>query len=47
RRWRPEAGKTLPQIPEGIGPVVRFKTPLEGATAWYMVSDGILCGRNK
>lgn len=34
RRWRPEAGKTLPAIPEGVQPVVRFKTPLAGAVAW-------------
>lgn len=25
RRWRPEAGKTLPEIPKDIAPVVRFK----------------------
>nr|WP_176426104.1 glutamate--tRNA ligase [Chromobacterium sp. ASV5] len=34
RRWRPEAGKTLPAIPEGVEPVVRFKTPLSGVVAW-------------
>ncbi|WP_434635156.1 glutamate--tRNA ligase [Chromobacterium sp. CV08] len=34
RRWRPEAGKTLPAIPEGVQPVVRFKTPLSGVVAW-------------
>ncbi|WP_208856065.1 glutamate--tRNA ligase [Chromobacterium subtsugae] len=34
RRWRPEAGKTLPAIPEGVQPVVRFKTPLAGVVAW-------------
>ncbi len=28
--WRPEEGKTLPQIPEGIEPVIRIKAPLEG-----------------
>ncbi|WP_066455063.1 glutamate--tRNA ligase [Castellaniella caeni] len=32
--WRPEPGKTLPPIPEGIRPVVRFRSPLEGVTAW-------------
>jgi glutamyl-tRNA synthetase len=32
--WRPEPGKTLPAIPEGIPPVVRFKNPLTGAVAW-------------
>jgi glutamyl-tRNA synthetase len=34
RRWRPEAGKILPAIPEGVQPVVRFKTPLSGVVAW-------------
>ncbi|MGC0153745.1 glutamate--tRNA ligase [Chromobacterium vaccinii] len=34
RRWRPEAGKTLPAVPEGAQPVVRFKTPLAGVVAW-------------
>ncbi|WP_028007865.1 glutamate--tRNA ligase [Solimonas flava] len=29
-RWRPEPGKTLPPIPDGVQPVVRFKNPLEG-----------------
>ncbi len=28
--WRPEEGKTLPAIPEGIEPVIRIKAPLEG-----------------
>jgi glutamyl-tRNA synthetase len=32
--WRPEPGKTLPAIPEGIRPVVRFKNPLTGVTRW-------------
>ena len=32
RRWRPEEGKTLPEIPAGREPVVRFKMPLEGIT---------------
>ena len=32
--WRPEAGKTLPAIPAGIEPVVRFKNPTSGVVAW-------------
>ncbi|KLT71928.1 glutamyl-tRNA synthetase, partial [Neisseria arctica] len=35
RRWRPEAGKVLPPIPEGREPVVRFKTPIKGTTTWH------------
>ncbi|SMC29226.1 glutamyl-tRNA synthetase [Andreprevotia lacus DSM 23236] len=34
RRWRPEPGKTLPVVPEGIKPVVRFRTPVDGVVAW-------------
>lgn len=40
RRWRPEAGKTLPEIPAGVEPVVRFKTPIEGATVWHDLVKG-------
>jgi len=32
--WRPEPGKTLPPIPEGVKPVLRFKNPQEGVVAW-------------
>ncbi|CCD40738.1 Glutamyl-tRNA synthetase [Candidatus Paraburkholderia kirkii UZHbot1] len=32
--WRPEPGKVLPPIPEGVKPVVRFRNPLSGAVAW-------------
>ncbi|MFT3757880.1 glutamate--tRNA ligase [Thauera sp.] len=40
-RWRPEAGKALPQPPEGVQPVVRFRNPVEGAVAW----DDLVKGR--
>ena len=32
--WRPEEGKVLPAIPEGVKPVLRFKTPQGGVVAW-------------
>ena len=32
--WRPEAGKTLPAIPAGVQPVLRFKTPQTGSVVW-------------
>jgi glutamyl-tRNA synthetase len=32
--WRPEAGKALPAIPEGVKPVLRFKNPQDGVVAW-------------
>ncbi|ARP96598.1 glutamate--tRNA ligase [Bordetella genomosp. 13] len=38
--WRPEPGKTLPPIPEGRKPVVRFRNPQEGATGWNDLVKG-------
>ena len=32
--WRPAEGKTLPAIPEGVKPVLRFKNPIGGVVAW-------------
>ena len=40
-RWRPEAGKTLAQIPKDIAPTVRFKNPKTGVVAW----DDLVKGR--
>jgi glutamyl-tRNA synthetase len=36
--WRPEDGKTLPQIPQDIEPVIRIKAPLSGT---YEFEDGV------
>jgi len=40
-RWRPEAGKMLPPIPEGVKPTVRFKNPQAGE----VVLDDLIKGR--
>ncbi len=32
--WRPAPGKTLPPVPEGVKPVLRFKNPQGGVVAW-------------
>jgi glutamyl-tRNA synthetase len=32
--WRPEPGKALPPIPDGVKPVWRFKNPIGGVVAW-------------
>ena len=32
--WRPEPGKTMPPIPAGVLPVLRFKNPQGGAVVW-------------
>lgn len=40
-RWRPEAGKVLPEPPKDVPPVVRFKNPTDGVVAW----DDLVKGR--
>ena len=32
--WRPEVGKALPPVPEGVQPVLRFKNPVGGSVVW-------------
>ena len=32
--WRPEPGKVLPAVPEGVKPVLRFKNPIGGVVSW-------------
>jgi glutamyl-tRNA synthetase len=44
--WRPEPGKTLPPIPEGVQPVWRFKTPTTGVVAWHDFVKGRVEIRN-
>ncbi|MDR1888247.1 MAG: glutamate--tRNA ligase [Zoogloeaceae bacterium] len=39
-RWRPEAGKTLPEPPAGVAPVIRFKNPPSGVVAWEDMVKG-------
>jgi glutamyl-tRNA synthetase len=33
-KWRPEEGKSLPPVPEGVPPVIRFKNPQDGSVHW-------------
>lgn len=40
-RWRPEAGRVLPEPPKDIPPVVRFKNPQTGVVVW----DDLVKGR--
>ena len=40
-KWRPEADKTLPTIPQNTPPVIRFKNPQIGVVAW----DDLVKGR--
>ncbi|MDH5710005.1 MAG: glutamate--tRNA ligase [Hylemonella sp.] len=32
--WRPEPGKALPSVPEGVLPVLRFRNPIGGSVVW-------------
>ena len=45
--WRPEQGKTLPAVPGGVTPVVRFKNPLDGEVTWTDVVKGPITIGNK
>ena len=45
--WRPEAGKTLPAIPDGVTPVVRFKNPIDGDVTWDDVVKGPITINNR
>jgi glutamyl-tRNA synthetase len=45
--WRPEEGKTLPPVPAGRKPVVRFKNPLDGEVTWNDVVKGQITISNK
>ena len=46
-RWRPEPGKTLPVVPAGIPPVVRFKNPRSGVVAWDDLVKGHIAISNE
>ncbi|HEX2011532.1 MAG TPA: glutamate--tRNA ligase [Roseateles sp.] len=45
--WRPEPGKVLPAIPEGVKPVVRFKNPIDGDVSWDDVVKGPITINNR
>jgi glutamyl-tRNA synthetase len=38
--WRPMPGKTLPEPPAGVDPVIRFATPLDGETVIHDLVKG-------
>ena len=40
--WRPAEGKTLPAVPEGVKPVLRFKNPIGGVVAWDDKVKGLI-----
>jgi glutamyl-tRNA synthetase len=46
-RWRPEPGKVLPPVPEGVKPVVRFANPIDGEVTWEDLVKGPITVGNK
>ena len=46
-RWRPELDKTLPAVPAGTPPVVRFKNPQSGVVAWDDLVKGHIAISNE
>jgi glutamyl-tRNA synthetase len=46
-RWRPEPGKVLPPVPEGVQPVIRFKNPQDGEVRWDDLVKGEIVIGNK
>tara|TARA_B100000902_G_scaffold35776_1_gene42922 strand:+ start:732 stop:2123 length:1392 start_codon:yes stop_codon:yes gene_type:complete len=46
-RWRPENNKKLPDIPENINPVIRFKNPKKGEVKWNDLVKGEVVIKNE
>jgi glutamyl-tRNA synthetase len=46
-RWRPEPGKPLPPIPEGVQPVIRFRNPRSGVVSWDDLVKGPITISNR
>ena len=45
--WRPEPGKTLPPVPEGVRPVIRFRNPKDGEVTWDDLVKGPITIANR
>ena len=45
--WRPEAGKSLPPVPAGRKPVVRFRNPTDGEVSWVDLVKGRITIANR
>jgi glutamyl-tRNA synthetase len=46
-RWRPDAGKTLPPVPAGVPPAVRFRNPEGGVVSWHDLVKGPISIANR
>lgn len=45
--WRPAPGKTLPPVPEGVKPVIRFCNPADGDVTWDDLVKGPITISNR
>ena len=46
-RWRPEPGKNVPAVPEGVAPVIRFRNPAQGVVTWDDLVKGPISISNR
>ena len=46
-RWRPEPGKKLPEVPQGVPAVVRFRNPVDGDVTWHDMVKGPITISNR
>ncbi len=46
-RWRPEPGKVLPAVPQGVKPAVRFRNPVDGEVSWDDLVKGTITIGNR
>jgi glutamyl-tRNA synthetase len=45
--WRPASGKTLPPVPQGVKPVIRFANPSDGDVTWNDLVKGPITINNR
>src|SRR5207245_8161123 len=45
--WRPEPGKALPAVPQGVEPVARFRNPHDGDVSWHDLVKGTISISNR
>jgi len=45
--WRPQPGKTLPPVPAGVAPVIRFANPESGDVSWDDLVKGPITINNR
>ncbi len=46
-RWRPESGKKLPEVPQHVPAVIRFRNPVDGDVTWNDMVKGPITISNR